>query len=54
MLAANTTRTNPWVALLAEGVDRNPVVLRVVVLSRVALLAEGVDRNNPSGGKHLA
>ena len=36
-----------WVALLAEGVDRNMVVgLVVTALAAVALLAEGVDRNN--------
>ena len=34
------------VALLAEGVDRNALVLRLSLLARlVALLAEGVDRN---------
>ena len=36
------------VALLAEGVDRNPLSFLVMVYqSRVALLAEGVDRNEP-------
>ena len=35
-----------WVALLAEGVDRNAVfVFTTCVLFSVALLAEGVDRN---------
>ena len=33
------------VALLAEGVDRNPFVESDVSAYRVALLAEGVDRN---------
>ena len=34
------------VALLAEGVDRNPQqIVRVIVGDVVALLAEGVDRN---------
>ena len=34
------------VALLAEGVDRNSVVLSMSTMhSHVALLAEGVDRN---------
>ena len=34
------------VALLAEGVDRNPTrAFRSTASSRVALLAEGVDRN---------
>ena len=35
-----------WVALLAEGVDRNLRVGTFDVLQQVALLAEGVDRNN--------
>ena len=35
-----------WVALLAEGVERNAVfVFTTCVLFSVALLAEGVDRN---------
>ena len=34
------------VALLAEGVDRNCELLRVVRVGEVALLAEGVDRND--------
>ena len=38
------TRT---VALLAEGVDRNTPVFRLIVKCQVALLAEGVDRNAP-------
>ena len=33
------------VALLAEGVDRNPKKERLGLAQRVALLAEGVDRN---------
>ena len=33
------------VALLAEGVDRNRLVMMTVPLVKVALLAEGVDRN---------
>ena len=38
--------SNLEVALLAEGVDRNFVVLlHLKRLSQVALLAEGVDRN---------
>ena len=40
------------VALLAEGVDRNPEISGVpVMFPQVALLAEGVDRNQTS---HLA
>ena len=34
-----------WVALLAEGVDRNGGVWVEVMRPQVALLAEGVDRN---------
>ena len=35
-----------WVALLAEGVDRNHNLLDALTeLFQVALLAEGVDRN---------
>ena len=34
------------VALLAEGVDRNPSSVAVMPCTMVALLAEGVDRNN--------
>ena len=34
------------VALLAEGVDRNPVMDNCYMDIYVALLAEGVDRNN--------
>ena len=37
------------VALLAEGVDRNPKVCAPNVLAGVALLAEGVDRNFSDG-----
>ena len=33
------------VALLAEGVDRNPYSQHTVTVQGVALLAEGVDRN---------
>ena len=33
------------VALLAEGVDRNPIMSNREEFSSVALLAEGVDRN---------
>ena len=33
------------VALLAEGVDRNPATAAMVTAPDVALLAEGVDRN---------
>ena len=36
---------NEYVALLAEGVDRNSLMLRPQAFSQVALLAEGVDRN---------
>ena len=36
-----------FVALLAEGVDRNFMVSGVTPISCVALLAEGVDRNGP-------
>ena len=35
-----------YVALLAEGVDRNAFVLGKVTSAAVALLAEGVDRNS--------
>ena len=35
----------PEVALLAEGVDRNWLVLSIRPRAFVALLAEGVDRN---------
>ena len=42
-------RRTVWVALLAEGVDRNCTgVPERISLYRVALLAEGVDRNNSS------
>ena len=34
-----------YVALLAEGVDRNSIVGAGVYAKQVALLAEGVDRN---------
>ena len=34
-----------WVALLAEGVDRNNGTVLTVIGYYVALLAEGVDRN---------
>ena len=35
------------VALLAEGVDRNNNIRKILaMLDKVALLAEGVDRNN--------
>ena len=38
-----------WVALLAEGVDRNHNLLDALTeLFQVALLAEGVDRNSQS------
>ena len=37
------------VALLAEGVDRNPADAAMVTAPNVALLAEGVDRNIMSG-----
>ena len=36
-----------FVALLAEGVDRNNPTLKIEGLLLVALLAEGVDRNIP-------
>ena len=39
------TSMEPLVALLAEGVDRNPEEWGDVPLAFVALLAEGVDRN---------
>ena len=46
------------VALLAEGVDRNPVGLYPERQHRVALLAEGVDRNQTgfraSGSAHAS
>ena len=35
----------PVVALLAEGVDRNCLLVDDLVKRQVALLAEGVDRN---------
>ena len=35
-----------FVALLAEGVDRNLTVQQLPLEIEVALLAEGVDRNN--------
>ena len=35
-----------WVALLAEGVDRNMLNLFKEPFEGVALLAEGVDRND--------
>ena len=34
-----------WVALLAEGVDRNVQLINLYRYYKVALLAEGVDRN---------
>ena len=34
-----------WVALLAEGVDRNYWMVSDYATAKVALLAEGVDRN---------
>ena len=37
--------STPYVALLAEGVDRNTVAVQPLTPSSVALLAEGVDRN---------
>ena len=39
-----------YVALLAEGVDRNAMLVAVRQLSAVALLAEGVDRNKNTFG----
>ena len=39
------------VALLAEGVDRNPVGRPLVRGRHVALLAEGVDRNRLDADK---
>ena len=41
---ANSNHTG-LVALLAEGVDRNPVLPLSESAPQVALLAEGVDRN---------
>ena len=43
-------RFTPYVALLAEGVDRN-IIIRMAppVGVKVALLAEGVDRNHQPG-----
>ena len=41
------------VALLAEGVDRNSLLLMPWKLKPVALLAEGVDRNKGSLCTHL-
>ena len=38
-----------YVALLAEGVDRNIDTYLYNVLNIVALLAEGVDRNRKAG-----
>ena len=40
-----SVRRPPLVALLAEGVDRNLVILGSTETTNVALLAEGVDRN---------
>ena len=39
------TRQDSWVALLAEGVDRNKRDRGPAAAADVALLAEGVDRN---------
>ena len=41
-----------YVALLAEGVDRNMVIRMVPDKPRVALLAEGVDRNSMTEEKN--
>ena len=41
----NLTKEHPYVALLAEGVDRNLKWFHSMRLGQVALLAEGVDRN---------
>ena len=47
------TRVERVVALLAEGVDRNPdYIKRVSDGQTVALLAEGVDRNNRCVARH--
>ena len=46
MLPINSTSI--FVALLAEGVDRNHQKLAPFVPAEVALLAEGVDRNMDS------
>ena len=43
------------VALLAEGVDRNPTKKYIIIfLSVVALLAEGVDRNRKQIVRHIS
>ena len=39
------TRNSTQVALLAEGVDRNRIMMQILEKLDVALLAEGVDRN---------
>ena len=41
-------RRRAYVALLAEGVDRNCKVKDIGMMLNVALLAEGVDRNRPT------
>ena len=38
--------SSPEVALLAEGVDRNRLIVVIENAAVVALLAEGVDRNS--------
>ena len=43
-----------FVALLAEGVDRNFAVLFASLSKRVALLAEGVDRNQSDEAEYWA
>ena len=40
-----------FVALLAEGVDRNPKKIGWTTNTSVALLAEGVDRNPSESGR---
>ena len=47
IFALRSSSRNSGVALLAEGVDRNPIALSSRPVAReVALLAEGVDRNS--------
>ena len=46
MILALTAACKLLVALLAEGVDRNPETGNGTSCSDVALLAEGVDRNS--------
>ena len=47
MIQALQPRAERRVALLAEGVDRNRLIVVMLKAAVVALLAEGVDRNCP-------